>query len=77
MLRAMGLLTLRLVRVRPRYGFQCVGTPEVPSAVLKFPGALQVLWLDQADAQAMAEGEEVTLMDWGNAIIRARPLPTA
>ena len=33
----------------------------------------QVLWLDQADAQAVSEGEEVTLMDWGNAIIRVRP----
>ena len=34
--------------------------------------ASQVLWLDQADAQAVADGEEVTLMDWGNAIIRVR-----
>ncbi len=34
--------------------------------------ASQVLWLDQADARAVAEGEEVTLMDWGNAIIRVR-----
>ncbi len=33
---------------------------------------MQVLWLDQADAQVVAEGEEVTLMDWGNAIIRVR-----
>ena len=33
---------------------------------------MQALWLDQADAQAVAEGEEVTLMDWGNAIIRVR-----
>ena len=36
--------------------------------------AAQVLWLDQADAQAVSEGEEVTLMDWGNAIIRVRVL---
>ncbi|KAI7845298.1 hypothetical protein COHA_001141 [Chlorella ohadii] len=28
------------------------------------------LWLDQADAQALSEGEEVTLMGWGNAIMR-------
>ena len=34
--------------------------------------AAQVLWLDQADAQAVSEGEEVTLMDWGNAIIQVR-----
>lgn len=27
------------------------------------------LILDQADAQALAEGEEFTLMDWGNAIV--------
>jgi glutamyl-tRNA synthetase len=30
------------------------------------------VWLDQADAAAVAEGEEVTLMDWGNAIIKVR-----
>jgi hypothetical protein len=30
---------------------------------------LQV-WLDQADGQVLTEGEEVTLMDWGNAFIR-------
>jgi hypothetical protein len=30
---------------------------------------LQV-WLDQADGQVLTEGEEVTLMDWGNAIIK-------
>ncbi len=38
----------------------------------------QDVWLEQADAAALAEGEEVTLMDWGNAVIRARsrrPLP--
>ncbi|GAB4821570.1 hypothetical protein N2152v2_008616 [Parachlorella kessleri] len=29
------------------------------------------IWLDQADAAAVSEGEEVTLMDWGNAIIRS------
>ena len=27
------------------------------------------IWVDQEDAAAMTEGEEVTLMDWGNAII--------
>ena len=32
----------------------------------------QLLWLDQADARAVAEGEEVTLMDWGNAVITVR-----
>lgn len=28
------------------------------------------VWLDHADAAAVSEGEEVTLMDWGNAFIR-------
>jgi len=28
------------------------------------------IWLDCADALAVSEGEEVTLMDWGNAIIK-------
>eukprot|EP00252_Welwitschia_mirabilis_P000333 TRINITY_DN10369_c0_g1_i1.p1 TRINITY_DN10369_c0_g1~~TRINITY_DN10369_c0_g1_i1.p1 ORF type:complete len:721 (-),score=128.64 TRINITY_DN10369_c0_g1_i1:353-2515(-) len=27
------------------------------------------IWLDGADAAAISEGEEVTLMDWGNAIV--------
>ena len=30
----------------------------------------QDLWLEQVDAQTVAEGEEVTLMAWGNAIVR-------
>jgi glutamyl-tRNA synthetase len=25
--------------------------------------------IDQADAAAISEGEEVTLMDWGNAVV--------
>lgn len=28
------------------------------------------LWIDAADAAAAAEGEEVTLMDWGNAVFK-------
>jgi hypothetical protein len=43
----------------------------------KYPGAgdkattkSSKLWLEQVDAQAVAEGEEVTLMDWGNCFIR-------
>jgi hypothetical protein len=31
---------------------------------------LDRVWLDQADGQEVKEGEEVTLMDWGNAIIK-------
>lgn len=43
----------------------------------KFEGAgkkattfTRVVWLEQADAAAIKEGEEVTLMDWGNAFVR-------
>ncbi|XP_042468235.1 glutamate--tRNA ligase, cytoplasmic-like [Zingiber officinale] len=28
------------------------------------------IWLDYADASSITEGEEVTLMDWGNAIVK-------
>ena len=28
------------------------------------------VWLDQADAAELAEGAEVTLMDWGNIIVQ-------
>jgi hypothetical protein len=31
---------------------------------------LDRVWLDQADGQEVKEGEEVALMDWGNAIIK-------
>lgn len=31
---------------------------------------MQLIWLDQEDAALLHEGEEVTLMEWGNAIIR-------
>ena len=31
---------------------------------------LQEVWLDQEDVQLLKEGEEVTLMDWGNAIVQ-------
>lgn len=30
---------------------------------------LQEVWLDQEDVLLLKEGEEVTLMDWGNAIV--------
>jgi len=29
------------------------------------------VWLDQVDAATISEGEEVTLMDWGNCIVRS------
>lgn len=28
------------------------------------------IWLDQADALEAKEGEEITLMDWGNCILK-------
>ena len=31
---------------------------------------MQQVWLDQEDVQLLKEGEEVTLMDWGNAIVK-------
>lgn len=31
----------------------------------------QDIWLDQEDAVLLAEGEEVTLMDWGNAVVES------
>lgn len=39
-------------------------------AVLPSPHCCCQVWLDQADGQVLTEGEEVTLMDWGNAIIK-------
>ena len=30
---------------------------------------VQDVWLEQEDAQLLHDGEEVTLMDWGNAIV--------
>ncbi len=36
----------------------------------KMPVWLQELWLDAEDVQLLKEGEEVTLMDWGNAIVQ-------
>eukprot|EP00201_Polytomella_parva_P009213 CAMPEP_0175064070 /NCGR_PEP_ID=MMETSP0052_2-20121109/15117_1 /TAXON_ID=51329 ORGANISM="Polytomella parva, Strain SAG 63-3" /NCGR_SAMPLE_ID=MMETSP0052_2 /ASSEMBLY_ACC=CAM_ASM_000194 /LENGTH=719 /DNA_ID=CAMNT_0016330357 /DNA_START=184 /DNA_END=2343 /DNA_ORIENTATION=+ len=30
---------------------------------------LNQIWIDQADAKELKDGEEVTLMDWGNAIV--------
>lgn len=56
--------------------------PDEPEVMIvprhkKYPGAgdkattkSSKLWLEQVDAQAVAEGEEVTLMDWGNCFIR-------
>ena len=40
--------------------------PELPLLV----ALLQEVWLDEEDVQLVKEGEEVTLMDWGNAIVQ-------
>jgi len=42
-----------------------------PAAGTKQLVKLNKVWLDQADAQQIKEGEEVTLMDWGNAIVKS------
>ena len=31
-----------------------------------------MVWLEQEDARLISQGEEVTLMDWGNAIVEVR-----
>lgn len=36
-------------------------------------GVLQVVWLEQEDARLISPGEEVTLMDWGNAVVEVSP----
>eukprot|EP00873_Tetraselmis_striata_P014875 jgi/Tetstr1/435139/TSEL_024106.t1 len=55
------------------------GKPEViivprhkkhPAAGNKATTQSSSLWLEQVDVQAVKEGEEVTLMDWGNCFIR-------
>lgn len=34
------------------------------------------IWIDFADAQVISEGEEITLMDWGNCIIKVKHILT-
>lgn len=45
---------------------------KYPPAGNKSQMRLNRVWLDQADALEVKENEEVTLMDWGNCIIRVR-----
>ena len=35
---------------------------------------MQEIWIDQEDAALLQDGEEVTLMDWGNAVIEVHCL---
>lgn len=37
--------------------------------MLNIQGGVQDIWLDQEDVQLLKDGEEVTLMDWGNAFV--------
>jgi glutamyl-tRNA synthetase len=51
------------VRILPRHKkYECAGKKATTFA--------NRIWLDLADAYAISKGEEVTLMDWGNAIIK-------
>ncbi|RMZ57589.1 hypothetical protein APUTEX25_001789 [Auxenochlorella protothecoides] len=43
---------------------------KYPPAGEKIQTRTNRIWWDQADAAVVAEGEEVTLMGWGNAIVR-------
>ncbi len=43
---------------------------KFPPAGVKSQLRLNQVWIDQADALEVKEGEEITLMAWGNAIIR-------
>ncbi len=45
---------------------------KYPPAGKKSQLRLNKIWLDQADALEVKEGEEVTLMDWGNMIIKVQ-----
>jgi len=52
---------------------------QIVGAFVKFgeviQDCLQEVWLDQEDAALLKEGEEVTLMDWGNAVIKVYTCP--
>ncbi|KAI8474393.1 MAG: tRNA synthetases class I, catalytic domain-containing protein [Monoraphidium minutum] len=62
---------------RGRVPVELLGGPSEPQAVVvtwKQGHEVEVVrcrevWLDQADAQALSEGDEVTLLAWGNAVI--------
>ncbi|KAG6554266.1 hypothetical protein Mapa_004182 [Marchantia paleacea] len=43
---------------------------KYPAAGKKATTFTKRVWLDQADAACISNGEEVTLMDWGNAIVQ-------
>ncbi|XAR49213.1 Glutamate--tRNA ligase [Bertholletia excelsa] len=51
------------VRIIPRH-------KKYEGAGLKATTYTKRIWLDGADAESISAGEEVTLMDWGNAIVK-------
>ena len=62
--------------------FQLANGPEEPFVRIlprhkKYEGAgtkattyTKRVWIEYADASSISEGEEITLMDWGNAIVK-------
>ena len=44
---------------------------KYPPAGVKSTTRMSKIWLEQVDAALLRDGDEVTLMDWGNCIIRA------
>ena len=71
------------VIVKDRVTITLDNGPESPEVVVipkhkKYPPAgmkalvrTKQIWIEQVDAACIAEGEEVTLMDWGNAIMQS------
>ncbi|GJP31139.1 hypothetical protein CLOM_g9610 [Closterium sp. NIES-68] len=55
------------VRVLPRH-------KKHPPAGTKATVFARRIWVEGADAKVMKEGEEVTLMDWGNAIVQKKTM---
>ncbi|CAI5497800.1 unnamed protein product [Closterium sp. Naga37s-1] len=55
------------VRVLPRH-------KKHPPAGMKATVFSRRVWLEGADARVIKEGEEVTLMDWGNAIVQRKTM---
>ncbi|CAI5481339.1 unnamed protein product [Closterium sp. Yama58-4] len=57
------------VRVLPRHR-------KHPPAGMKATVVSRCVWLEGADACVIKEGEEVTLMNWGNAIVQKKTIRT-
>ena len=48
--------------------------PKNPEVGKKVQVRLNAVWLDQGDAALLEDGEETTLMGWGNAVVEGREL---